>query len=281
MKDLTNKSVSRRTVAKGAAWAVPAIAVGSAAAAEQASPPPDEDPIVQCPTEPENLCWYAQGADVISATRWKGSDAGKGSGRNGSYFNFHLGTWQFDTSCMPQARYPDGTEYKITGYRVNWPTGKDIVIRGVREDSDGTLGVSHKWAMGHLDPFGNNTWVGHFTDYPNQGPLVVGAGLLFRGGFQSDLPYSGFAWDPEYQLGTPGQPYRHLMVSMPISITFLKGLKPIIHSPGEDACAPVYINLVFRGGPGGATFSCMRQNGIATGPHEMWISDGLPSVPEV
>lgn len=285
MKDITNKSVSRRTVAKGAAWAVPAIAVGSAAAAEgTVSPEPDPDPVVTCPEDPADLCFRTQQADVITNTRAIGIDTGAGSGRKGSSFDIRLGTWQFDPSCMPKAYFPDGSEYKITGYKINWPTAADIVVRGVTEDdTNGVLGVTHKWVQGPGDTWGNNSWKGHFTVSPNPGALVVGAGLVFTGSVQTTMPYTALAWNPEFGVGGPGEPYRRLMLSVPLSITFLKGIKPIIHTPNNtDSCGKYYMNMVMESGLAGVTYRVFRAKGPnhkLWGSHEMWLSRGLPELP--
>lgn len=284
MKDVTNKSVSRRTVAKGAAWAVPAIAVGSAAAAEQASPPPNEDPIVTCPEDPADLCFYTQSADVITNTRMIGTDVGKDNGGVGSFFDMRLGTWQFNASCMPKAYYPNGTETKITGYRINWSTANDIVLRGVKEDNtNGALGVTYKWVKGAPDHWGNNEWTGHFTITPNPLPLVITAGLVFTGSLQTNMPYTLNPFDPEYGVGGPGEPYRTLMLSVPLSITFLKNLKPIIHTPNDpESCGRYYMNLVMQSGGGATMYRVMRTQGPnhkVWGPHEMWLSRGLPELP--
>lgn len=285
MKDITSKSVSRRTVAKGAAWAVPAIAVGSAAAAEgTVSPEPGPDPVVTCPEDPADLCFYTQMADVITNSRVIGTDTADGSGRKGSSFDMRLGTWQFDTSCMPKAYFPDGSESKITGYKVNWPSAATVVVRGVTEDdTNGALGVSHKWVQGPTDHWGNNSWKGHLTLGPNSLPLVVGAGLAFTTNLQTTMPYSGWAADPEFGTGGKGEPYRRVMISIPLSITFLKGIKPIIHTPNNvESCGSYYMNLVMESGIGGTTYRVFRAKGPnhkLWGPHEMWLSRGLPELP--
>ncbi|MDO5727008.1 MAG: hypothetical protein Q4Q03_03690, partial [Bowdeniella nasicola] len=210
MNEIARRPIPRRTVAKGAAWAVPAVVVGSSAAANtQVSPDPDEPIIVNCPTSPEELCYRNYATDKIGGARtaqWvlppKGPKSGPGT-KFGGLAGFTLGTWKFDKACLPQGYYADGSPAKLRFYKMN--TGKDqsIKIRTVKEDPNGTLGVNYTWAKGKQDYWGNDEWEGYFATRPDGLARSVTLPIGFSSFINSNMPYSSTITNPAFGLGKP------------------------------------------------------------------------------
>lgn len=286
---MENRNISRRTVAKGAAWAVPAVAVTSVANAATCSP--NCDLIYDCNEFAENNGLYLQGADVVTWTPVVGTTKIDTKRGKGTCFDTRLGTWQF---AKPVVRDGDGQivdPAKITGYRVNWEDAKQagsIIIQGARpaaSGQSGLTGVKSQWVQGPKDSYGGNKWDGYFSVRPNSGPLVIGAGLVYTGTIQSTRPFSMIPWHPEYQCGGAnyGNPYKYLLFSIPIRVSFLKGLS--VAGQSESNECKYYVNYVMEaGGDWCGTYRLVRNGGVGlnmAGAHEIWISNGVPTLPTV
>ncbi len=168
---------SRRTLMKGAAWAVPAVAVASAAPALAASP------IVSCQPA-DTLGFGTQNADVISWTRVVGTDKATAGGL-GSAFDMRLGTWQ---TAQTQVVDNSGNTVKVTGYKMNFASD-GVVLRTVKKVQTGGAKflTPAQWTMGRKDAAGHDTWSGRLTVRPNSGPLVIGGGLVYTGTLQTNM----------------------------------------------------------------------------------------------
>lgn len=293
---MDNFNVSRRTVAKGAAWAVPAVAIGSAAQAATCSENPGL--IHDCSEFTDKTTFYTQGADLPTLTlKAVGTDNGP-TGAKGTHFRAHLGTYQFRKPVVHDANGNVVDASKITGYRVNWKDAfkEDAIrIRTIREDAtNGVLGRNIKWVQGPADENGEREWGARFSSAisgggvmgPNSGPLVIGAGLVYTGTLQTKLPYR-FA-DCGKPRGT--KPYQELMMSIPVKISFLRGLKVAGGTPegGEDPCSgetnacTYYVNYTWKTGAlGTCNVYANHQVGAAFSEREIWLSSGLPELPAV
>lgn len=241
---------SRRTIVKGAAWATPALVVASSVPAIAASP---DDEL--CEIEADELGWFNQKADSITWTKAVGSDSSTISGRKGTFFDTRLGTWQFGVQDIPKF-----ANHKITGYKVNWKSGLPIVIRTVDK---ATFESEGKLVAGPSDPGGNNEFTGRWTLTPNSGPLVVGAGLVYTGSMQTNMPYWFWCSPTKYE--------RAFVVSVPFSVTFIRGLNPAGIPQPEVTCNTTYYwNAVMYSGA-----ACQSYN---TKESTNWVSAGLPTV---
>lgn len=291
---MDNFNVSRRTVAKGAAWAVPAVAIGSAAQAATCSENPGL--IYDCSEFTDKTTFYTQGADLPSLTmKAVGTDKGP-TGRTGTHFRAMLGTYQFRKPVVRDANGNIVDSSKITGYRVNWEEAfkEDAIrIRTIREDSNnGVLGRNMKWVQGPADNKGEREWGARFSSAisggglmgPNSGPLVIGAGLVYAGTLQTKLPYDLAG------CGTPNKPYKEFMMSIPVKISFLRGLTTAGSTgggntdpcTGETNACTYYVNYTWKsGGFGTCNIYENHQVGAAFSEREIWLSAGLPELPAV
>lgn len=104
--------------------------------------------------------------------------------------------------------------------------------------------------MAPVDHYGYNSWRGYFSVSPNGSPLVRTAGLVFTGTIQSTMPFSGLFWDPEFGCSAadngPVKPYEYLMVSIPVGITFLRGLNQVSADGHASRLARRHVNYVLQ-----------------------------------
>lgn len=282
---MENRNISRRTVAKGAAWAVPAVAVTSVANAVTCSP--NCEIIYDCNAFVDKTAFWTQGADLPSLTlKAVGTDTSP-SGRKGTHFRAHLGTYQFRKPLVVNAQGETVDPDTITGYRVDWSEAFEpdaIRFRTIREDNEnGVLGRNYRWAQGPADANGDREWGARFSSAiagggvmgPNSGPLVLGAGLVYAGTLQTKIPYDLAG------CGKPNKPYYNLMMSVPIKISFLRGLKVQGGtSDAESNQCTYYVNYTWKsGGLGTCNVYGNHQVGPAFSEREIWLSSGLPELP--
>lgn len=145
-------NVSRRSIAKGAAWSVPAVVVGAPAAVAATSYPQ-----VTCPT---GAAMTDTGLKSISITSGTRQSYDKTSGHSdigmGSFFSINLGMWQFAK--------PTNADY-VTGYKLNFG------------DYVGVTTVDGVKSRGTAPSGGVET------------PQVIGAGLAMVVATQTAVPY--------------------------------------------------------------------------------------------
>ncbi len=267
MTDKQPLSPSRRSLMKGAAWAVPAVAVATATPAMAASPVK-----IPCPSA-DALGFRYQNADVLSLTRAVGTSDSKGvPGRKGSFFDMRLGTWQTPNRVFADA---NGNPVKVSGYRMRF---KPATIRSVAKVASGGAKFKSpaKWTMGPKDAAGNDTWQGNLTWENNPLPLAIGAGLVFTASMQTDMPYLGgiVAGRPDREA------YKTLMMSFPVEITLLDFLDPAITYTTD---CNYHINFIYHSGLG-TTYSISgttagKHAWAGLNPRDAWMSDGLPELP--
>lgn len=143
-------NVSRRSIAKGAAWSVPAVVVGAPAAMAATS-----FPQITCPPTPSVSDTGLKSISIASGTRRSYDQAsGHSDIGMGSFFSINLGMWQF----AKPADY-------VTGYKVTFG------------DYVGVTTVSGVKSRGTAPSGGVET------------PQVIGAGLAAVVGTQTAVPY--------------------------------------------------------------------------------------------
>lgn len=277
--------IARRTVVKGAAWAVPAVAVGSAAAAEAAVSP--EDPIVLSCAElnPENGPKLGAGSAAFNAMVGTQDSPSGGKG-------MHMSATVVTGKGWGALRWPNppivtnpktGEKAEdITGYRINWDLATEpdsVKITAVQNVTVGPNGVPTSWTKGETVR-SINEWTGQFSQAgrPNSGPLVLGAGLQYNGAMQTTVPYEHGILLPRCQEGDyGGKPTQMLLVSIPVTVSFIKGLKPQgIVGDGETNGCPVWLNYIFEAGAACADYSVFKDGDNRA----FWWSGNTPVVPE-
>ncbi|MDO5726458.1 MAG: hypothetical protein Q4Q03_00870 [Bowdeniella nasicola] len=272
--------VARRTVVKGAAWAVPAVAVGTAAAGAAVSP---DDPIIQdCEELKSSHGVHLQGADVVTWTPAVGT-LGSTSGGSGTFYDMRLGTMQWSNPPVV-INAGTGEPVKITGYRINWSPGAQpgaVKVQAVRDVVTDDNGQIVSWRKGETIN-GINAWDGKLTVKPNSGPLAIGAGLAFTGSLQTTVPYKPLSC-PRGDEG--GRPTKQLLVSFPAQVSFIKGLKQVAgigdtFDSESNACY-VYFNYLMEAGGNACGTYRLRRTGTLNmaGPHTFWMSGGVPEIP--
>lgn len=271
--------VARRTVVKGAAWAVPAVAVGTAAAGAAVSP---EDPIIQdCEQLKSSHGVHLQGADVVTWTAAVGNH-GSESGGSGTFYDMRLGTMQWSNPPVV-IDTKTGMPIKISGYRVNWTPGKElgaVKLQAVRDVVTDDNGQVISWRKGE-NVGGHNAWSGNLTVRPNGGPLAIGAGLVYTGSLQTTVPYKVLSCPKGEEGGTPT---RSLLVSFPVKVSFLKGLKQVAglgdtFDAESNACY-VYFNYLMEAGLACSSYRLRRTGNLnMAGKHTFWMSGDVPEIP--
>lgn len=241
-------TMSRRSVAVGSAWAVPAIVAASAAPALAAS----DDPIVECPTTSETY-FGADTASVSSATIGAyGTDTlTPAPGMPTSTYLANMeptadGT-RFGISAQLQLvppvdiLNPDGTQTgrQSTGYYLVPSCTATSCVSGTGYSLPSALPTMYD---GYGDPH-----VGYLQSYTPVGcsPQAGQAGASILATMDTDI-----YWDAS--TCTAG-PESHLyQVSIPFAIIYIDGLTPVYNSAGTACCN--YINIEFAP-QGGCTTS--------------------------
>lgn len=218
MTNFDSRPVSRRTVAKGAAWATPVIAMASAAPAYAASLL-----TVVCP-DPAKVMTL-QGGSAISVSSQLAGNGSEGGG-TGTYYSLSLGQWNVNSAQTTSGQ-------TITGYYLDWGTSKT---------GDNTSNNCTDWngtsPVGGLSPTNGagTRYKGHISlaTPTSCSPQVAGAGLAVNVGIQTNIPYGLDACSPARNLGC---------VSLPFTVQYLDGLTPV----AANSCA-YYFNVCFRTG---------------------------------
>lgn len=205
-------NVSRRSVAKGAAWTIPAITVAASTPAIAASTTCTDSYV--CPATPMTL----QAGSAPSAT----VAAGDGTYPGGSYFAIALGQWQVPTvtytrTCPGQ---PDQT-ITATGYYLNFGTWGGSA--GASAGTGPVTNVTNRAGTAYAGRLTASTPVG-------ASPQTAGAGLSAQANVQTSIPYTGASCSAAQNLGT---------ISIPFTITYLNGTTPL-----SKSCS-YYLNLDF------------------------------------
>lgn len=232
-------NVSRRTVAQGAAWSIPALSMVAAAPTLAASATTH----VVCP--------------VTSASYFSANTASVSFSSVGAYGTNNL----TPVAGMPTSTYlanmepsADGTIFSISA-QLNavppvdilnadgTPTGRKstgyYIVPGCNATSC-VNGSGYKLPMAIptlYDGYGD-AHVGYITAYTPTGcsPMAGTAGASMNWQVQTDIYYSSNNCD--------AGPESHLyQISLPFSIIYLDGLNPVLSTAGTSCCN--YINMTF------------------------------------
>ncbi len=278
-KAIQNAGTNRRALLKGAAWAAPTAAMALGAPALAQSP----TFTVGCEESAIPDALYASG--LVGWTRVAGTKYGRGTNTSGSFFDMRFGQWQFGGGYRPSD--PQGKRLDdVTGYRISW--GKEIIIRSIVKDASGSPANpkrSEKYVAAPLDPAGHNTWTGTVGGAPNSGPLVIGAGLAYTGNSQTNMPYTASLLPDKIGYYGCGKDkvYKTLVVSVPVSFTFLKGLKKAdsdtLNPTAESNSCGVYLNYVVDAGPSCTSYNLVGNSVGITRNGQAWASSGIPEFP--
>lgn len=207
-------NVSRRSIAKGAAWSVPAVAVASAAPALAASPF-----TAVCPPAASVMTLQVGSAPSVAA-----AVAGDGTYSGGTYYNLGLGMWNVPASAST-------TGQATTGYYLNWGS--------INTTCNASNGTSAKDAVG-LTTADGKKYRGKLTLSTPVGcsPQVAGAGLMVNVGIQSAVPYNADV------CGAFTNSMMLSCVSIPFSITYLTGTSNN-YTAASNVCG-YYLNMCFK-----------------------------------
>lgn len=203
--------LSRRSVARGAAWGVPAIAVASAAPAMAASLG-----AVVCPAASTLKLQPASAISVSSIL------VGDGTYKGGTAYSISAGQWN-----VPAGTTVNGTS--VTGYEL---------IAGATGVSNCSNGTSNAQQVA-VTTGDNKSYVGKVTASTPTGcsPQTAGAGLATTITLQTSVPYTALACSSSQNLKS---------VSIPVTIIYLNGTTPVYNSSGTG-CS-YYLNLTFGTG---------------------------------
>lgn len=190
--------ISRRTVAKGAAWSIPTITVAASSPAIAASGSGPTS-ITACPqgTAFSNTGVGSQSAIVV----------GDGTYAGGSYITFDTGQIQ-----IPAATGNDGSS--VTGFYILWKgagqcsCSADNTATGPEFTITTADGGSHKGRVTYSGTTGCS-------------PQVAGAGFAGNIGVQTNIPY------PSDTVCFVPQNARIKSMSVPFTLVYLNGTTPI------------------------------------------------------
>lgn len=187
-------NVSRRSLAKGAAWSVPAVSLASAAPAMAASPF-----TATCPPAATVMKLQAGSAPSVAA-----AVTGDGTYKGGTYYDLGMGMWN-----VPATTTTSGAT--TTGYYLNWGSSNT--------KCDASNGTSALDAVSVTNGQGK-TYPAKLTLSTPVGcsPQVAGAGLMVNFGVQTAIPYNADA------CGAFSKQMMLSCITVPFTITFLTGL---------------------------------------------------------
>ncbi len=207
-----SSNISRRNIAKGASWAVPAVALASAAPAASASP----TTTVTCPT---TSCLSSTGG---SAPSWTATRAADGSVQ----LNWTLGT--YSQSCVTYS--PQTAYWTITPIAVSITTEMGHVFNGtfttnpadqpfaVSSTASPTLAANFRdYKFGYNSPFSNAIVGFVYQDKPVT--FNVTYVLKFRdlgGNAVATMPAEGCVYTASVPAGQTGADVRYLLTSQGI-----------------------------------------------------------------
>ena len=241
--------VSRRSVARGAAWSIPAMSVAGAAPAVAAS---SSGVIVNCP--------------VTDASYFSANTASISSGVVGSYSSSNLTPYP----GMPTSTYLANLGPNASGTRFGISAQLNAVPRVPILNADGTptgrqtsgyylvpgcnatscvagQGYTLPMALPTLYDGYGDPHVGYIQSYTPAGcsPMAGTAGASMLWTIDTDILYNSNVCG--------AGPESHLyQISLPFSIIYLDGLTPVYSSAGTSCCN--YINMTFAP-TGGCTSS--------------------------
>lgn len=208
--------ISRRSLAKGAAWAAPAVAATAAVPAYAAS---SSAVTITCPAAAQ-INIQAGGQPNIFALTASSVYSG------GTMINLGGITWNF-----PERTASDGT--KITGYYM-LPGSCGYTTCAPDTAGGPTLPGPADATVTTVD---GKTYSGKIGAYTPTGcsPQVAGAGLAITWYLHTDMPYNINVWD-SCQLGTPQTHIDIASITIPVTIIYLNGLTPVLNSAGGSCC---------------------------------------------
>ncbi|GAA1351914.1 hypothetical protein [Falsarthrobacter nasiphocae] len=190
-----SQNISRRRMAKGAAWAAPAVAIASAAPAASASP---TTPIpVLCTATPTGSITGSKTYSFAVGTLPTYDPDSAGLSDKGTYYNVQLGQFQFN-----QPLRPDGTPYsgEITGYRMR------LAGTAYLQSASGVKSTAEVVQLG------------------TAAAQVIGAGLQQSVSLQTAIPYRLTGQGPANYLQN---------LSLPVCLTYLDGLTAVATASNE------------------------------------------------
>lgn len=205
-------NMSRRSVAKGAAWSVPAVAVATSAPALAAS-----EGTVTCPPASSLTLQPASAISVSSIL------VGDGTYSGGTSYTISAGQWN-----VPAGTTSNGQT--VTGY---------YLIAGATGVSNCSNGIADAQQVA-VTTGDNKSYVGKVTASTPAAcsPQTAGAGLATNITLQTSVPYNGLAvCSNSMNLKT---------VSIPVTVIYLNGTTPVYDSAGTG-CS-YHLNLTFATG---------------------------------
>lgn len=206
-------NMSRRSVAKGAAWSVPAMAVATAAPVMAAS----NEVLQSCPTASTLTLQGGTAKPFISSI-----EAGNGTYSGGTAFSIASGSW-----VVPAGTATNGNS--VTGYylligQCGLTSCSQTYAPGTEVPVTNGSGTKYKGKVGSSTPTGCS-------------PQTAGAGLTSNITLQTSIPYTALICNSAQNLVT---------ISVPITVIYLNGLTPVYDSSGVGCC--YYLNMKFNTG---------------------------------
>ena len=211
--------ISRRSVAKGTAWAVPAVTVAASAPAMAASTPattitcPSASSITLQPGSAKpNVSFYA------AANQYPG----------GTVFSLSMGMWN-----IPPATTSTGQQ--VTGYYML--PGACGYLTCAPDSATGPTMPGPKFPVWASD---GTQYQGNVASYTPTGcsPQTAGAGLQENWQVQTSIPYdtsgTGCFPNPANNLGK---------IQIPVTIIYLNGTTPIYNTAGQSCCYTLTVDF--------------------------------------
>lgn len=210
--------VSRRTIAQGAAWAVPTVAFAASAPAFAASAF-----TAVCPTAASVMT--LQSGSSVSVSSYV---TGDGTYPGGTYAGINAGQWNVPASSTTAGQ-------TTTGYYLNWG-GTSLTCD--RSNGTSALGAVHTQTWSGASAQGKLT----LSSPVGCSPQAAGAGLAASLGVQYSAPYSADVCATK----SGGAAMQIKCMSIPFSITYLTGTENN-YTAASNVCG-YWLNLCFREG---------------------------------
>ena len=237
--------ISRRRVAQGAAWSIPAVAVAASAPALAASP---SDVVIPDCGKLVSLIGLQGGSTKPALTQ--NLVAGVNGYRGGTNLGISLGIWS-----IPGGSYVNASGQKITGF---------YMLPGQCGLTDCSLAtVPTPEASGMVITADGTVYPGKVTAYTPYrcSPQTAGAGLSADITIATPMPYQASTGGCNPNNNLASDP---VAISIPYSIVPVNGLTPVPLTGASTCCT--YFNMTFDGSGGNCLPRTALTYGFSTTP---------------
>lgn len=226
------QNISRRTIAKGAAWSLPAVAVASAVPAMALS-----GVTVTCPSASDIKLQSSSGNPAVSfraaSDQYTNVD---GNGTSGTVFSLTAGAWNIPSAARSDGKTATGY-YMLPGscgyMQCNPDTTTGPTMPGPEFTVTSVDGKTHKARVASYTPTGCS-------------PQTAGAGLLETWHIHTDIPYYNGGDICQLIAERPANMIKSIQI--PVTLIYLDGLTPIYNTSNSSCCYT--LSITFQSGKG-------------------------------